>query len=264
MDVTLIDRTNHHLFQPLLYQVATGVLSEGQVAPPIREVLRRYRHVQVELGDVSDIDLADRTVIAVRPFGTLTVPYDHLIVAAGSSGSYFGHDGFGRYAPRLKTIDDALELRGRIFGAFEMAEVEEDPEQRRAWLTFAVVGGGPTGVEIAGQIAELSRRSLQRNFRKIDPRSARVILCDAGDEILATFGDRLSGKASAELERLGVEIARGPGSRPWIGRGSSSPVPPARSGSRAGRRSGRPGSRRPRLGRSSRTRRAPRPTAPDA
>ena len=206
VDVTLVDRTNHHLFQPLLYQVATGVLSQGQVAPPIREVLRRYRNVRVELADVTGVDLEARTVDAVRPLGTMTLPYDYLIVAAGSTGSYFGHDGFGRWAPRLKTVDDALELRGRIFGAFEMAETEDDPDARRAWLTFAVVGGGPTGVEIAGQIAELSRRSLKRNFRRIDPSAARVILFDGGEEILATFGDRLSGKASAELERLGVEI----------------------------------------------------------
>jgi NADH dehydrogenase len=206
VDVTLVDRTNHHLFQPLLYQVATGVLSQGQVAPPIREVLRRYRNVRVELADVTGFDLDARTVTASRPFGTMTLPYDHLIVAAGSTGSYFGHDAFGRWAPQLKTVDDALELRGRIFGAFEMAEMEDDAAARRAWLTFAVVGGGPTGVEIAGQIAELSRRSLKRNFRRIDPSDARIILFDGGAEILATFGDHLSGKASAELGRLGVEI----------------------------------------------------------
>ncbi len=206
VDVTLIDRTNHHLFQPLLYQVATGILSEGEVAPPIREVLRRHKNVRVEFGNVDGFDLQARVVSVARPFGIRSVPYDYLIVAAGSSGSYFGHDEFNRFAPGLKTIDDALELRGRIFGAFEMAEAEPDADARRAWLTFAVIGGGPTGVEIAGQIAELSRRSLKKNFRVIDPTTARVLLFDGGDEILATFGDRLSGKATEELERLGVEF----------------------------------------------------------
>jgi NADH dehydrogenase len=206
VDITLIDRTNHHLFQPLLYQVATGILSEGDVAPPIREVLRRHENVRVELANVTEIDLVARTVTAVPLVGRLTVPYDYLVVAAGGAGSYFGHDEFSRWAPGMKTIDDALELRGRIFGAFEMAEIEDDAEACREWLTFAVIGGGPTGVEMAGQIAELSRRSLKKNFRTIDPRDARVLLLDGGDEILATFGDRLSGKATAELERLGVEL----------------------------------------------------------
>jgi NADH dehydrogenase len=206
VDITLIDRTNHHLFQPLLYQVASGILSEGDVAPPIREVLRRHENVRVKLANVTEIDLEVRTVTGVSPVERLTVPYDYLIVAAGGAGSYFGHDEFSRWAPGLKTIDDALELRGRIFGAFEMAEIEDDADARREWLTFAVIGGGPTGVEMAGQIAELSRRSLRRNFRTIDPREARVLLLDGGEQILATFGDRLSGKARAELERLGVEL----------------------------------------------------------
>jgi NADH dehydrogenase len=206
VDVTLLDRTNHHLFQPLLYQVATGILSEGEVAPPIREVLRNHHNVTVELANVTGIDLETKTVSAARPIGTLTIPYDYLIVAAGATGSYFGHDEFGRFAPGMKTIDDALELRGRIFGAFEMAETESDPEAREAWLTFAVIGGGPTGVEMAGQIAELAHRSLKGNFRVIDPATARVLVFDGGEEILATFGDRLSGKATKELERLGVEL----------------------------------------------------------
>jgi NADH dehydrogenase len=206
VDVTLVDRTNHHLFQPLLYQVATGILSEGEVAPPIREVLRRHKNVRVEFGNVTGFDLHDGTVTVARLFGTQTIPYDYLIVAAGSSGSYFGHDEFNRFAPGLKTIDDALELRGRIFGAFEMAEIEPDSGERTAWLTFAVIGGGPTGVEMAGQIAELSRRALKKNFRAIDPATAQILLFDGGDEILATFGDRLSGKATKELERLGVEF----------------------------------------------------------
>jgi NADH:ubiquinone reductase (H+-translocating) len=205
--VTLIDRTNHHTFQPLLYQVATGILSEGAVAPPLREVLRRHRHVTVELANVTSFDLQARTVTAARPLGDdLVVEYDSLIVAAGADGSYFGHDEFAQFAPGMKTIDDALELRARIFGAFEMAEIEPDPETRRAWMTFAVVGAGPTGVEMAGQIAELSQRSLKHNFRNIDPASARVLLFDGGDAPLASFGEKLSSIATREIERIGVEL----------------------------------------------------------
>ena len=210
VQVTLIDRRNHHLFQPLLYQVATGILSAGEVAPPIREVLRRHRNVTVELADVREFDLTARTVTAVRPDETVrTYEYDDLIVAGGAAQTYFGHDEFARFAPGMKTIDDALELRGRIFGAFEMAENEDDPDKRRAWLTFVVVGGGPTGVEIAGQIAELSRSGLKDNFRRIDPSEAKVVLVDGGPEILATFGDRLSHKAAKQLGRLGVSIRTG-------------------------------------------------------
>jgi NADH:ubiquinone reductase (H+-translocating) len=207
VEITLIDRTNHHTFQPLLYQLATGILSPGAVAPPLREVLRKHRNVRVELGDVTGFDLQAKTVTAARPVGPpLITPYDSLIVAAGATGSYFGHDEFSRFAPGMKTVDDALELRARIFGAFEMAELEEDPEAQRTWLTFAVIGAGPTGVEMAGQIAELSRRSLKRNFRRIDPASAQVLLFDGGDEILATFGDKLCAKATSEIERTGVRL----------------------------------------------------------
>lgn len=205
--VTLVDRHNHHLFQPLLYQVATGILSEGEIAPPIRNVLRRQRNVEVELAQVTGFDLEARTVTATRVDGGLIeLTYDSLIVAAGAGGSYFGHDEFSRWAPGMKTINDALELRGRIFGAFEMAELEQDPDERRAWLTFVVVGGGPTGVEIAGQIAELSRRVLKNDFREIDSRDARILLFDGGEAVLATFGDRLSGKAARGLQRLGIEL----------------------------------------------------------
>ncbi len=205
--VTLVDRHNHHLFQPLLYQVATGILSEGEIAPPIRNVLRRQKNLEVELAAVTSFDLEARTVTATRVDGRfIEIPYDSLIVAAGAGGSYFGHDEFSRWAPGMKTINDALELRGRIFGAFEMAELEQDPEQRAAWLTFVVVGGGPTGVEVAGQIAELSRRVLTNDFRQIDSRDARILLFDGGKAVLATFGDRLSGKAARGLERLGVEL----------------------------------------------------------
>ena len=210
VQVTLLDRTNHHLFQPLLYQLATGILSEGEVAPPIRDVLRRHRNVSVEMATVTGFDLVSRTVTATRPDDTVsTYEYDSLIVGAGASQSYFGHDEFARYATGMKSVDDALELRGRIFGALEMAETENDPVARRSWLTFVVVGGGATGVELAGQIAELSRSGLTHNFRRIDQSSMRVVLVDGGKEILAGFGDRLSAKAAKELERLGVEIRTG-------------------------------------------------------
>src|SRR4051794_23996221 len=172
--VPLVARTNHHLFQPLLYQLATGILSEGMVAPPIRDVLRRHQNVTVEMATVTGFDLSARTVTASGPDATVhSYGYDSLIVGAGATQSYFGHDEFARYAPGMKTIDDALELRGRIFGAFEMAELEDDPAVRGSWLTFVVVGGGATGVELAGQIAELSRSGLNGNFRRIDPQDAR-------------------------------------------------------------------------------------------
>jgi NADH dehydrogenase len=207
VEVRLVDRTNHHLFQPLLYQVATGILSPGEIAPATRDVLRKHTNVSVELGEVTGFDLEARRVSAVRPDESqVTLPYDSLIVAAGVGQSYFGNDQFERWAPGMKSLADALEHRSRIFGAFEMAELEEDPEARRAWLTFVVVGGGPTGVEIAGQIAELARRALRGSFRRIDPAAVRVILFDGGKEILATFGDRLSEVGTRELERTGVEI----------------------------------------------------------
>ncbi len=210
VEVTLIDRANHHTFQPLLYQLATGILSEGAVAPPLREVLRKHSNVHVELADVTEFDLEAKTVTAVVPLGPpRVVEYDSLIVAAGAEGSYFGHDEFGRFAPGMKTIDDALELRARIFGAFEMAELERDPAAQRAWLTFAVIGAGPTGVEMSGQIVELARRSLKGNFRHIDPASARVLLLDGGEKVLAPFGERLSKIATRELERAGVELHMG-------------------------------------------------------
>lgn len=209
VSVTVIDRANHHLFQPLLYQLATGILSPGEIAPAIRDVLQRQANTEVLIGDVVDIDPEARQVTS-EVMGERTVtPYDSLIVATGSGTSYFGHDEFARHAQGIKTIDDALELRGRIFGAFEMAELETDEELRRRWLTFVVVGAGATGVEMAGQIAELSRRTLKRNFRRFDPAEARVILLDAGDEILASFGGHLSDRAADELRRLGVEVRLG-------------------------------------------------------
>lgn len=210
VDVVLVDRRNHHLFQPLLYQVATGVLSPGQIAPALRHVLRRAGNVEVQQADVTGIDVDARVVHAVA-VGRLALqfPYDSLIVAAGVNQSYFGNDDFAFVAPGMKTIDDALELRRRIFGAFEMAEVTEDPVQKGHWLTFVIVGAGPTGVELAGQVREVARRSLKGEFRTFDPATARVVLVDGGREPLATFGDKLSGKAAQELGRLGVELRMG-------------------------------------------------------
>ncbi|MGZ6636576.1 MAG: NAD(P)/FAD-dependent oxidoreductase [Solirubrobacteraceae bacterium] len=209
--VTVVDRTNHHLFQPLLYQVATGILSAGQIAPPTRDVLKRYSNVSVELAEVTGIDLAARRVAVTRSGGqAATLPYDSLVVGAGVGQSYFGHDEFAEFAPGMKTLDDALAQRERIFGAFEMAELEDDAEARQAWLTFVVVGGGPTGVEISGQIAELSRRALTGNFRRFDPAAdVKVLLFEGGEEILATFGDRLSGKGTKALQKTGVEVHTG-------------------------------------------------------
>ena len=210
VDVTLIDRHNYHLFQPLLYQVSTGILSEGQIAPALREVTRNTRNCKVELAEVTGFDLDKRTVLALDPIGDrMEIPYDSLIVAAGGRTSYFGNDQFERFAPGMKTIDNALELRRRIFGAFELAELEDDPEEKRRWLTFVVVGAGPTGCELAGQIRELAERSLRHNFRTIDPTTAKVLLIDGGKEPLASFGENLSGKGRKELEHMGVELRMG-------------------------------------------------------
>ena len=206
VDVTLVDRTPTHLFQPLLYQVATGILSPGEIAPSTREILRRQRNVHPILGEVTGIDLTARTVTSAVLEQETVTPYDSLIVAAGAGQSYFGNDQFARYAPGMKSIDDALELRGRIFGAFEMAELETDDAALDAWLTFVVVGAGPTGVEMAGQIVELSRRALSGNFRHINTRTVRVILADAAPAVLGSFGEKLSAKALHELRRIGVEV----------------------------------------------------------
>ena len=209
VEITVVDRTNHHLFQPLLYQVATGILSSGEIAPPIRDVLRGQRNTRVLLGEVVEID-AGRRSLAVQTLATRwEIGYDTLIVATGAAQSYFGHDEFAAAAPGLKTIDDALEIRARIFGAFELAEREPDPAQRTRLMTFVVIGAGPTGVEMAGQIAELSRRALRRDFRSIDPRASRVLLLDGGRQLLASFPESLQRRTVKGLERLGVEIHLG-------------------------------------------------------
>ena len=209
VDITLIAKTTHHLFQPLLYQVATGILSEGEIAPSTREILGRQSNSRVLLGEVNAIDLANRTVTSTVLDQSRTTSYDSLVVAAGAGQSYFGNDHFARFAPGMKSIDDALELRGRIFGSFEMAELVEEEEQRARLMTFVVVGAGPTGVEMAGQIAELAHRTLRREFRSIDPRRARVILLDAAPSVLGSFGDRLGAKAESRLGEIGVEVQLG-------------------------------------------------------
>jgi NADH dehydrogenase len=210
VDVTLISATPYHLFQPLLYQVATGILSSGEIAPATRDVLARQRNLTVLAGTVEEIDL-QRRVVRAHALGRIwyDTPYDSLVVAAGAGQSYFGNDAFADHAPGMKSVDDALELRGRIFGSFEMAEVETDPDELAAWLTFVVVGAGPTGVEMAGQIAELAHRALPGEFRRIDPRQARVVLLDAAPQVLPAFGERLGAKAQQKLERLGVQVQLG-------------------------------------------------------
>src|SRR6201996_3085617 len=206
VDVTLISKTTTHLFQPLLYQVATGILSEGEIAPATRLVLRRQRNVRVLLGDVDAIDLHGKTVES-KLMGMVTVtPFDSLIVAAGSHTSYFGNDQFATYAPGMKTIDDALELRGRILGAFEAAEFTEDLAERQRRITFVVVGAGPTGGEGAGQIKELAHRPLRGAFRTIQPSDCHVILLDAAPAVLPPMGPKLGLKAQQRLEKMGVEV----------------------------------------------------------
>ena len=205
-DVTVVDRHNYHLFQPLLYQVATAALSPGDIAAPIRGVLRSQRNASVILSRVSGVDLARKEVIAEGR----RIPFDYLILATGAEHAYFGHD-WASFAPGLKTIDDATYLRRRILLAFERAETEPDPQERRRLLNFVVVGGGPTGVEMAGAIAELAKRALASDFRSIDPRSARIILLEAGPRLLPSFDPSLSDKAQRSLEQLGVEVRVGSG-----------------------------------------------------
>jgi len=206
VDVTLISKTTTHLFQPLLYQVATGILSEGDIAPTTRLILRKQKNVRVLLGEVSAIDLKANTVKSKLMSMETETPFDSLIVASGAQQSYFGNDHFATYAPGMKTIDDALELRGRILGAFEAAEVSTDPAERERRLTFVVVGAGPTGVEVAGQIVELAERTLAGAYRSIEPTDCRVILLDAAPAVLPPMGEKLGLKAQRRLEKMDVEI----------------------------------------------------------
>ena len=210
VQVTLIDRAEHHLFQPMLYQFATGILSEGKIAAPLRQLLKSHQNVQFLIAEVTGIDAAGRRVQARRPLGEqIEVGYDHLILAAGVRQSYFGHDEYAPIAPGMKTIEDARKIRRRIFGAFEMAESAGDPAERARWLTFALVGAGPTGVELAGQIREVATKTLRREYRHIKPEDARVLLFDGGNAPLAMFGPKLSALAARDLAKLGVELHMG-------------------------------------------------------
>ncbi len=204
-DVTLIDRNNHHLFQPLLYQVATAGLSPADIASPIRGIIGSQRNTTVMLAEVSGVDTARKEVIA----DGRRVAYDYLVLATGARHAYFGHDDWAPFAPGLKTIDDATYLRRRILLAFERAENETDPEERRRLMTFVVIGGGPTGVEMAGAIAELAKRALAADFRSIDPRGARIVLVEAAPRVLTPFTEELSDAARRSLEQLGVEVRLG-------------------------------------------------------
>jgi NADH dehydrogenase len=210
VQVTLIDRAEHHLFQPLLYQCATGILSEGKIAAPLRELLKDHRNVEFVAAEVTGLDAKGRRVQVRRPLGEqIEFGYDHLILAAGVRQSYFGHDEYARFAPGMKTIEDAMKIRRRVFGAFEMAESADDPAERTRWLTFALVGAGPTGVELAGQIREVATKTLRREYRHIRPEHARVLLFDGGSAPLTMFGPKLSALAARDLGKLGVELHMG-------------------------------------------------------
>lgn len=208
--VTLIDRTNHHLFQPLLYQVATAVLTPGQIAAPIRQVLGAQANASVLMGEVTGIDTARQHVLVTTPDGASHgVPYDYLVVATGVQHSYFGHDEFAPFAPGLKTLADATDVRNKVLQAFETAELEQDERRREELLTFVLVGGGPTGVEMAGAIAELARLTMRRDFRRIDPQKARILLVEAGPRVLSSFDESLSKQAEQRLRAKGVELLLG-------------------------------------------------------
>ena len=206
VDITLVDRANHHLFQPLLYQVATAGLSAPAIAAPLRHILRRQRNVRVLMAEVMGVDLAGRRVLLA---GGEALPYDQLVVATGATHAYFGHDDWAPHAPGLKTLDDALEVRRRVLLAFERAEAASTDGERDAELHFAVVGGGPTGVELAGTLAEIARHTLKNEFRRIDPQRARVRLIEAGPALLASFPPDLQAKARTQIEALGVEVLTG-------------------------------------------------------
>src|SRR5215469_16101625 len=210
VQVTLLDRAEHHLFPPLLYQCATGILGDGKVAYPLRELLRNLHNCEFVLAEVTDIDAQQRRVLARRPLGEpVEFGYDYLILAAGVRQSYFGHDEYAAFAPGMKTLEDARKIRRRVFGAFEMAESADHPAERQRWLTFALVGAGPTGVELAGQVREVATKTLRKEYHHIKPEDARVMLFDGGKAPLAMFGPKLSAKAAATLQKLGVELHMG-------------------------------------------------------
>ena len=210
VQVTVLDRRNHYLFQPLLYQVATAVLAPGEIATPIRQLLRKQRNATVGLLEVTGVDLEGRRIL-VTPVGSemTSFPYDYLVLATGVAQSYFGHDEFAKFAPGVKSLDDATAVRARVLRAFETAEMETDPSRHRDLLTFVLVGAGPSGVELAGALVEMTRMTLKSNFRRIDPTSARIILIEGGPRILPAFAEELSRKADRRLRREGVEIRTG-------------------------------------------------------
>lgn len=211
-NVLLIDRTNHHVFQPLLYQVATSVLTPGQIGSPIRTILRKQRNTTVILGEVTGVDQAEKWVVCKdADRDNVRIPYDYLILATGATHSYFGHEEFRKHAPGLKSLADAVAIRNKILSAFEQAEAEEDPSRHRDLLTFVLVGGGPTGVEMAGAIAILVRNTLRSEFRRIDPASARIVLVDQSARVLGSFSEGISSAAKKRLEELGVEVLLGRG-----------------------------------------------------
>jgi NADH dehydrogenase len=210
VDVLLVDRRNHHIFQPLLYQVATAVLSPSEIAAPIRQLEAKQKNLSVLLAEVKGINLGARTVDATFPvIGSRTLEYDYLVIAAGMRPSYFGHDEFARFAPGLKSLDDAETIRTKILSAFELAESTDDPKERARQMTFVLVGAGPTGVELAASIAQLASVTLRNNFRKINPAQSRIVLLDGGTRILPTFAESLSRKATRRLTKLGVEVSTG-------------------------------------------------------
>ncbi len=207
VDITIVDRTNHHLFQPLLYQVATGILPGGLIAPALRSVVRKQANVRVVLAEAQHLDLDGRVVRALAPDGqTLTLPYDSLVVATGCTDAYFGHEEWPVFAPGLKTLQDANHLRTHILGAFEMAELATDPAERTAYLTFAVIGAGPTGVEMVGQVAELAHEALPREYRSVATAEAKILLIEAGPEVLAAFAPKLQRYTRRRLQRMGVDV----------------------------------------------------------
>lgn len=206
VDITIIDRKNHHLFQPMLYQVATGIVSAGEIAPATRQLLRDQDNAHFINAEVTDINLEESTVTAQNGEYSRTFAYDSLIVAAGAGQSYFGNDHFAEFAPGMKTLDDALELRSQIFSAFEKAELTDDPKERERLLTFIIVGAGPTGVELTGQIAELANRTLAGAYANYSPSSAKIYLLDGAPQVLPPFGKRLGRKAQRTLEKLGVDV----------------------------------------------------------
>jgi NADH:ubiquinone reductase (H+-translocating) len=207
VEITIVDRTNHHLFQPLLYQVAAGILPDGIIAPTLRSVVMKQANARVVLAEVEHLDLDGRVVHAVAPDGRkLTLPYDSLVVAAGCTDAYFGHDEWSAFAPGLKTLEDARHLRSHILGAFEMAELATDPAERAAYLRFAVIGAGPTGVEMVGQVAELAHEALPLEYKSVSTTEAKILLIEAGPEVLAAFAPRLQRYTRRRLQKMGVEV----------------------------------------------------------